>query len=167
MYDISQVQVGYATDIGVFYCILQKKSKYGLFSFGFKPHKCTSPFTSESTCEIRMILTNRMIKFILWPLMASALVSSQMAPKYKDESIESIEESKEKSKEETKGWGEKTTADRHGHFNQNYIVIFNVPNSKQKWKTIMQYIKQFFQKVDLIPQRCPKIDSILIFFPAS
>ena len=44
--------------------------------------------------------------------MASALVSSQMAPKYKDESIES----KEKSKEETKGWGEKTTADRHGHF---------------------------------------------------
>ena len=48
--------------------------------------------------------------------MASALVSSQMAPKYKDESIESKEESKEKSKEETKGWGEKTTADRHGHF---------------------------------------------------
>jgi hypothetical protein len=63
-----------------------------------------------------------MIKFILWPLMASALVSSQMAPKYKDESIESKEKSKEetkgweKSKEETKGWGEKTTADRHGHF---------------------------------------------------
>ena len=54
--------------------------------------------------------------------MASALVSSQMAPKYKDESIESKEKSKEetkgweKSKEETKGWGEKTTADRHGHF---------------------------------------------------
>ena len=49
--------------------------------------------------------------------MASALVSSQMAPKYKDESIESKEESLEKSKEETKGWGEKTTTDRHGHFN--------------------------------------------------
>ena len=96
---------------------LKKRGKYGLFCFGFKPHKCTSPFASESTCEIRMILTNRMIKFILWPLMASALVSSQMAPKYKDESIESIEESKEKSKEETKGWGEKTTTDRHGHFN--------------------------------------------------
>ena len=58
--------------------------------------------------------------------MASALVSSQMAPKYKDESIESKEESLEKSKEETKGWekskeetkgwGDKTTSERHGHF---------------------------------------------------
>ncbi len=87
-----------------------------------------------------MILTNRMIKFILWPLMASALVSSQMAPKYKEESIESKEvskeeptkswskeESKEKSKEEIGGWEEKTTAEptkswekttaeRHGYF---------------------------------------------------
>merc|ERR1712064_151675 len=55
------------------------------------------------------VFTNRMIKFILWPLMAFTFVSSQMAPKYKEVTTKATYEEKTKAYEEkTKAYGKTT-----------------------------------------------------------